>query len=137
MQPSRVQYQKFPFNRDGDNLRAVLCRSAVTWSGHPAWCHSNLCSMLPFVCFPFSIAAVLGNCKQYQHSPEIIRLPHTHALLKALQLTQKNEFLIIFFFQINYMSRRVFGTYLNETRRKSRLCRRTESTLLSRLNLFV
>lgn len=47
-------------------------------------------ALLPFVFSSFSIVAVLGNCKQYQHSPEKkMKLPQSHALLKALRLAQK------------------------------------------------
>lgn len=47
------------------------------------------------------MVAVLGNCKQYQHSPEIIRLPQAHALLKALFSSRRNRvhsFFFLFFF---------------------------------------
>ena len=94
---------------------------------------------LAFVCFPVSMVAVLGNCKQYQHSPEIIRLPQAHALLKALFSSRRNRVHSLF----------IFSSFLNQLHglncfwsalkwiTKPRLCVTTESTPhLSRRNLF-
>lgn len=94
------------------------CCASLQSHGQAIQCEAiQILALLAFVCFPFSIVAVLGNCKQHQHSPEI-RLPQSHALLKALQLSQKSATFFAFFpllLQINYVLKNVFGTYWNES----------------------
>lgn len=94
----------------------------------------QILALLAFVCFPFSIVAVLGNCKQYQHAPEITRLSQAHALVKALKICLKcHAFFFFFFFsQINFMISNIDGTcsiVQSFEACKSHDCIRTEFTL--------
>lgn len=90
----------------GTVLEICFQQRQITWGqrcaslqshGQAIHCGAIQILALPaFVCFPFSIDAVLGNCKQHQHSPEI-KLPQSHALLKALRLSQKSTAFFAFF----------------------------------------
>ena len=100
----------------------------------------QILARLAFVCFPLSMVAVLGNCKQYQHSPEIIRLPQAHALLKALFSSRRNRVHSLLLFSSFSNQLHGLNCFWNVLKwiTKPRLCVTTESTLhLSRLNLFV
>lgn len=76
----------------------VVCSHMVMLSSEAI----QILALLAFV-FPFLVVAVLGNCKQYQHSPEIIRLSKAHALLKALKLWRECRAVFFFLFSKLYV----------------------------------